>query len=297
MRKIIISILVLFISTLLAFAQENKTDKSDFPILTGPYLGQKPPGMIPEIFAPGLVSTKDHLEFGCTWSPDGKEFYFTRRGGEYLYNTLIVCRWNDSLWTEPEVVTFSDPYPKMNPRFFPGGSKLVYTAWRPPKQDAKESSPFSLWITEKSNGKWNDPESFQPWFSMSVSNDGTIYFHSDSGIGIAKEENGNYQETDILGNKINTGNFDQHPYVSSNGSYFVFDSHRPGGYGDADLYVAFRDKKNAWQIVLNLGEYINNDKPNFSPVLSPDGKYLFYTNDEDIYWVSTQIIEELKREK
>jgi hypothetical protein len=30
---------------------------NDFPKLTGPYLGQKPPGMKPEIFAPGIVST------------------------------------------------------------------------------------------------------------------------------------------------------------------------------------------------------------------------------------------------
>jgi hypothetical protein len=29
-----------------------------FPILKGPYLGQKPPGMIPEIFAPGFISTE-----------------------------------------------------------------------------------------------------------------------------------------------------------------------------------------------------------------------------------------------
>ena len=29
----------------------------DFPVLKGPYLGQKPPGMNPEIFAPGIIST------------------------------------------------------------------------------------------------------------------------------------------------------------------------------------------------------------------------------------------------
>lgn len=31
--------------------------KPDFPLLKGKYLGQKPPAMTPEIFAPGIIST------------------------------------------------------------------------------------------------------------------------------------------------------------------------------------------------------------------------------------------------
>jgi len=31
--------------------------RDEFPILKGRYLGQKPPGMTPEVFAPGIVST------------------------------------------------------------------------------------------------------------------------------------------------------------------------------------------------------------------------------------------------
>jgi len=50
--------------------------QKDFPILKGPYLGQKPSGMSPEIFAPGMVSTELE-EFGCSFTPDGTEVYFT----------------------------------------------------------------------------------------------------------------------------------------------------------------------------------------------------------------------------
>ena len=285
MKQRIITLVTILAISIPAFAQENKTGKSDFHVLKGSYLGQKPPGTTSEEFAPGIVSTNDHLEFGCTWSPDGKEFYFTRRGGAHQYNTIMVCRWNDSVWTNPEVAIFNDPYPKMSPRFFPDGSKLVYTAWRPPKQDSNNDSPFSLWITERNDGKWNAPEYFQPWFSMSVAKNSTIFYHSSEGIGISKKADGNYKEPVILGNEINAGHFDQHPYVSPEGSYFVFDSHRSGGYGEADIYVAFRDKNNEWKTVVNLGEIINNSEPNFCPAISPDGKYLFYTTGEDIYWV------------
>ncbi|MBE0664240.1 MAG: hypothetical protein IH584_00350, partial [Candidatus Aminicenantes bacterium] len=54
-----------------------QAQKSEFPKLSGPYLGQKPPGLTPKIFAPGIVSSKDNYEFKIAFTPDGKEIYFT----------------------------------------------------------------------------------------------------------------------------------------------------------------------------------------------------------------------------
>ena len=54
------------------------SQQTEFPKLTGPYLGQTPPKMIPEVFAPGIVSKVGSHEFAGTFSPDGKEFFFTR---------------------------------------------------------------------------------------------------------------------------------------------------------------------------------------------------------------------------
>jgi cytohesin len=46
-----------------------------FPVLTGPYLGQKPPGEEPEIFAPGIVSTMGMQHGPAVFSSDGREVY------------------------------------------------------------------------------------------------------------------------------------------------------------------------------------------------------------------------------
>ncbi|HUU04349.1 MAG TPA: hypothetical protein VMZ49_00590 [Patescibacteria group bacterium] len=46
--------------------------------LTGPYLGQKPPGMTPELFAPGIISLAGFVDFKGSFSPDGNEYYFYR---------------------------------------------------------------------------------------------------------------------------------------------------------------------------------------------------------------------------
>jgi hypothetical protein len=54
MKIIILSTFVLLCS-MTAF----NSHQSGFPKLTGPCLGQRPPGMKPEIFTPGIVSTKE----------------------------------------------------------------------------------------------------------------------------------------------------------------------------------------------------------------------------------------------
>lgn len=50
-------------------AQENTKDKSDFPVLKGSYLGQKFPGMTPELFAPEIMDAEHGYHFPVIFSP------------------------------------------------------------------------------------------------------------------------------------------------------------------------------------------------------------------------------------
>ena len=59
-------------------ATSISAQQKDFPILTGPYLGQEPPEKTPEVFAPDIILTEEFKEFGCTFLSDGSEFHFTR---------------------------------------------------------------------------------------------------------------------------------------------------------------------------------------------------------------------------
>jgi hypothetical protein len=48
-----------------------------FPVLEGSYLGQKPPGTTPEVFAPGIISVQENFEHSAAvFSPDGSEVYW-----------------------------------------------------------------------------------------------------------------------------------------------------------------------------------------------------------------------------
>jgi hypothetical protein len=43
-----------------------------------------------------------------------------------------------------------------------------------------------------------------------------------------------------------------------------------------------------------MGDKINTKNHELCPFVSKDGKYLFYTSNQDIYWVSAEIINEIK---
>ena len=119
---------ICIISLMLCAAMIINAQESDFPKLTGPYLGQEPPGMIPKVFASGIVSSDDHIEMGCTWSPDGKEFYFGRSETKDIGSNwaIWVVLEKKGVWSEPEIAKFSGVYWDIAPFFIRGGKSMIF---------------------------------------------------------------------------------------------------------------------------------------------------------------------------
>jgi hypothetical protein len=82
--------------------------------------------------------------------------------------------------------------------------------------------------------------------------------------------------------------------VSPDESYVIFCSERPGGKGKGDLYISFKDKTGEWQPAKILDAGINTEAYEFCPFVTSDGKYLFFSRDGDIYWMSAQLLEGFK---
>lgn len=278
---ILYSIIVIFI---------NCSQQDDFPLLTGPYLGQKPPGMIPEVFAPGIVSTELD-EFGCTMSPDGKEFYFTRTYVEPRRHTIMVCRLEENGWTVPEIALFSGEHPDAEPNFSPEGCRLFF------------SRPGSgIWMMERIRSGWSEPRYLLQGMFATASNNGTL-FYTDVSKGMERSDivksryiNGQYMDLEPLKGRLNSPYIDAHPYVAPDESYIIFDSNRPGGMGGNDLYISFQNNVGLWGEAINFGEKINSPEYEAIPFVSHDGEFLFYSTKGSIYWVSAKIIKELKPE-
>ena len=104
-----------------------------------------------------------------------------------------------------------------------------------------------------------------------------------------------YEEPENLGASINTEYDETDALVAPDESFLIFTSvARPDGFGNGDLYISFRTDDGRWLPAMNLGDEINTSSSEFCPVLSPDGKYFFFTSgrrgNDDVYWVDASII-------
>ncbi len=283
----------------------NWAQNEEFPVLKGEYLGQKPPGTVPEVFAPGIVSTRIG-EFNAAFSPDGKEFYFSvneRSGRETM--KFMTCK-NDQ-WTPPQPVSFVSPQNDCDPLFSFDGRRLYFISTRP-KKDRAGSRDWDIWYVEKTDTGWSKPINIGPpvnsevdEYYVSLTQHGTIYFASNRAGGLGSFDiyrsrfvDGQYTKPENLGDSINTRHLEHDPFIAPDESYLLFTSvDRPEGFGTGDLYISSRKKDGTWTKSKNLGKAFNSSGYDFCPIVSPDGKYFFFTRKGDIYWASMAAIQEL----
>lgn len=67
--------------------------------------------------------------------------------------------------------------------------------------------------------------------------------------------------------------------MSKDGDVIILSLDRPGGIGDADLYVSFKLKQDLWSEPLNMGPMINSSYRDITPYLSEDKSKLFFASN------------------
>jgi len=82
-----------------------------------------------------------------------------------------------------------------------------------------------------------------------------------------------------LGPAINSSHDDSFESISADGLTLYFDSDRPGGSGNNDIYMSTRATKNdAWGPADNLGSVVNSSDADASAWESPDGLELYFVS-------------------
>ncbi len=259
--------------------------RDELPTLQGPYLGQTPPGLTPEVFAPGIVSTTEHRDYSAFFTPDLTEFYFTRRDNKSGEWSLVSFKSKNNQWYELVV----------GPRV---GRPMI-------APDGKTMHLGKNYMTRTETG-WSVVKSLGPMFDredwgimrLSSAADGTYVFDDYKGevdvIRISTLSNGKRQAPKIMGPNINSGKYTAHPFIAPDGSYLIWDSERDGGHGDSDLYISFRQQDGSWGAAINLGDKINTEVWEAGAYVTPDGKYFFFNRHQNIFWVDAQFIEALR---
>lgn len=260
------------------------------------FFGLQPPGDTPEIFAPGVVSSKEEKEMGCAITPDGKEFYFCRAVPSGPDVGIWVVREKNGKLSTPEVVSFSGVYRDFNPFITPDGNRMIFYRMGTEGAEVRTGS----WVVERAGDGWGEPRFLVEDYCVTTPDFRTFYFTTErrettnKDLGVRSLEDGTFSEPQDLRGGINSDAWDAHGYVSSDGSFILYDSLRPGGFDRGDMYVSFRNEDGTWSDGHNLGEKINKGLRHM-PVLSHDGKYIFFSSEGDIWWVSADVIPRLRK--
>lgn len=272
-----------------SFSMNSHSDvEREYPILTGPYMGQKPPGKVAEPFAPGIIS-KDGWEIQGVFAPGMKEFYFTTDAGKGTPITVIGFRQENNVWKKYTQFTRRGEV-----AFSPDGKRMHMA--RGYKDRVGDG-----WSERKSLGP--DFEAF-PIMRLTASTNETYVFDAAVEKGIIRSSrfiNGNREAPKPLGKNINTGRLTAHPFIAPDESYLIWDSEREGGFGASDLYISFKQQDGKWGPAINMGPEINSKKGDTYASVTSDGKYILFnrridneTDNTDIYWIDAKIIEALR---
>jgi outer membrane protein OmpA-like peptidoglycan-associated protein len=74
--------------------------------------------------------------------------------------------------------------------------------------------------------------------------------------------------------------WESQPTVSADGKTLYFASDRPGGYGNSDIYVVYKDRSGEWGIPQNLGPVINTPGNEKTPFIHTDSQTLYFSSSD-----------------
>jgi hypothetical protein len=279
-----------------------------------PYFGQPEPTLSPERFAPGVVST-EAIELNAVFTPDLTEFFFARLidGVQTMHHSEL----SDGAWRAPRPLLL---FPKQtravadDMTVSPDGRELYFLGNHPSGVGGTD-----IWRSRRIDGRWSTAEVLPPPVNTVASEvypvvvgDGSLYFTSNRPGGLGPRSSlyraqrladGTFAAPMLVPPPIN-GEFGVgDTYVSPDESYMILGSGRPPALG-SDLFVSFRTG-GAWGEPVHLGRTINSEDTDYCPMVTPDGRYLFFSRRRgatwkdatagDVYWVDAKILNQFRR--
>jgi Tol biopolymer transport system component len=230
-----------------------------------------------------------------SFSADGSQAWFTLQSMAGDISVLAFMNRENEGWSKPVIAPFSGQYRDLEPAFTPDGKRLWFASNRP-LEDQGAPKDFDLWYVEwDENTKiWKEPvnpgsplNSSHDEFYPSVATSGTVYFTStrpgslgEDDIFMCTWQNGNFTEPAILPETINSTGAEYNAFIAPDESFIIYSAfNRPGGMGNGDLFISFRDSNMQWQAAQNLGNFINSPFLDYSPFVDMHNKVLYFTSN------------------
>ncbi len=217
-----------------------------FPVLAGEYLGQAPPGKTPRLFAPGIVSARYGLHSNVIFSPDRREAFWT---------VMIPPRGeayggNRTLVSRLEGGRWTYPREAVfdgveleDVPFYHPRGGKLFDMARRAVPGGAADRKENIWTWDKGPGGWTNPRPLD-----ATVNDLPHHWQFS---------------------------------VDRDGTLY-FSTNVPGSVGERDIYVS-RPVGGRYGVPENLGAPVNSPAGEEFPFVAPDGRYLLFGRDMDIY--------------
>jgi ankyrin repeat protein len=286
-------------------AADGKVPAPKLLEIAGPYLGQPPPGLSPRMFASGVVSTERN-ELNSVFMPDGREFYFTIRGASGRWTIMMMTAGEDGRWSRPRPASFSGRWSDVDLFITADGRQVYFCSNRPLPGQGDATKDFDIWMSERTAEGWSAPKNLgapvnsqADEFYPSLAKDGTLYFQSrrPGGPGAPdiwrmRSVEGGFSSAECLPPPVNSAGFEGDTLVAPDESYLIISTSRDPQSPQADLFLSRRGPNNDWTPLVKLEFEVSSPESGENcQMLSPDGRYLFFTRGGDIYWVDAAVIQ------
>ena len=207
-------------------------------------------------------------------------------------------------WTPAERTSFTGSHASFEAYFTPDDQHIYFISNRP-KSGTGNPGTWEIWYVDRQGEGWSEPKllgsPFEGCFYTTFTDNWIMYYTGEGNdLYKAKYENGKFQTPERLSDNINTPSPEYNSFIARDESYFIYTSLGMGkDFGGGDLYISFHKKDGTWTKAVNMGPEVNSWAREYCPSVSPDGKYFFFSSSkyggDDIFWMSTEVIEDLKR--
>ena len=248
----------------------------------------------PQMIGQGTISTA-YDEFGGSMTSDGREIYFCRSVPPHYFYTIYGSRFEEGRWSHPQVLPFSGRWRDSDPVLSPDGEQLFFVSDR--AVEGKDTHTFRAYVSRRTQGRgWgepallpapiNQPDKYNVYF-VSMARNANLYFTrfptvggGNSDVYVSRFVHGKYATPENLGANINVpGAFTVEAFIAPDESYLLLGGWRPsGGHGSSDIWISY-NQDGKWTIPVNVGPSVNTPAREYSPRLTPDGRWLIFTSE------------------
>jgi hypothetical protein len=240
-----------------------------------------------EMVGENVISTNQD-EFGAMPDTDWSTLYFDRSIPAHYHYVMYVSHQKSGKWSTPEILPFSGQYRDSDPVISSDGKTLYFVSDRPAPN--LEPNRFHAWAAERTPNGWTNLHALQGAVNekgntefISFAANGNMYFTSDRAgasfdVYCSRLVEGKFQPAESLGPAVNDGRYTIEAFVAPDESFLLLGSFALDSLGNSDLYISYHHH-GSWSKPINLGPPLNTRARDYSPRISPDGKFLLFSSE------------------